>query len=78
MDEPNRIERMVGEIVGLRLLVESLLEKQGGANTIRNELMLAIDKFEPKSDTADGAERIKACAENMLRNFPNPMDEKIT
>ena len=46
MDEPNRIERMVGEIVGLRLLVATLLEKQGGA-------------------------------ENMLNNFPKPMNAKI-
>ena len=40
--------------------------------------MLAINKFEAKSDTAEGAERIKACAENMLNNFPKPMDAKIT
>ena len=78
MDEPNRIERMVGEIVGLRLLVATLLEKQGGADSIRDELILAINKFEAKSDTAEGAERIKACAENMLNNFPKPMDAKIT
>lgn len=78
MNEPSRIERMVGEIVGLRLLVEALLEKQGGADAIRDELLLAIDAFEPRSDTVDGAVRIKACAENMLQNFPQPMDEIIT
>lgn len=78
MDEPNRIERLVGEIVGLRILVAKLLEKQGGACAIRGELMAAIDQYEVRSDTPEGAERIKACGKNMLRNFPKTMDEKIT
>lgn len=77
MDEPNRIERMVGEIVGLRFLVEMLFEKLGGTDIVQEELMQAIEKFEPRSDTIEGAERIKACAKNMLQNFPDPMDEKI-
>ena len=78
MDEPNRIERLVGEIVGLRLLVAALIEKQGGTESIRKDLMAAIDAYEVRSDTAEGAARIKACGKNMLSNFPNPMDEKIT
>lgn len=78
MDEPNRIERLVGEIIGLRILVATLLEKQGGAGSLRNELMTAIDQYEVRSDTPEGAERIKACGQNMLRNFPDSMDEKIT
>lgn len=78
MDEPSRIERLVGEIVGLRLLVAALAEKQGGIDTLREGLMHSIAQYEPRSDTAEGAQRIKACGENMLRNFPSPMDEKIT
>ena len=30
MDEPNRIERLVGEVIGLHILVTALVEKQGG------------------------------------------------
>lgn len=78
MDEPNRIERLVGEIVGLRILVAALVEKQGGMETMRDAVMQELHSYEVRSDTTDGAERIKACGENMLRNFPNLMDEKIT
>lgn len=78
MDEPNRIERMVGEIVGLRVLVAALVEKQGGAEALRGQLLEAIDAFEVRSDTPEGAQRIKACGQNMLRNFPEPMDIAIT
>lgn len=77
MDEPSRIERMVGEIVGLRMLVAALLEKQGGSEAIRESLLEAIDLREFRSDTPEGAARIKACGKSMLRNFPEPMDEKI-
>lgn len=78
MDEPNRIERMVGEIVGLRLLVAALLEKQGGCDAIREDLLSALDAYEVRSDTPEGAERIKACSKSMLSNFPGNMDEPIT
>ena len=78
MDEPSRIERLVGEIIGLRLLVAALVEKQGGADSLRDGLMSAVDAYEVRSDTPEGAQRIKACATNMLSNFPNPTDEKIT
>lgn len=78
MDEPNRIERLVGEIIGLRLLVAELVEKQGGVESLRKDLMATIDAYDVRSDTAEGAARIKACGSNMLSNFPDPMDEKIT
>lgn len=78
MDEPSRIERMVGEIVGLRMLVAALLEKQGGSDAIRESLLDAIDAREFRSDTPEGAARIKACGKSMLRNFPDAMDERIT
>ena len=78
MDEPNRIERLVGEIVGLRILVAALAEKQGGMESIRDVVMAEVEQYDPRSDTAEGAQRIKACSVNMLRNFPNPMDKKIT
>ena len=78
MDEPNRIERLVGEIVGLRILVAALVEKQGGIETLRDEVIEKAEAYEVRSDTPEGAARIKACGENMLRNFPNLMDEKIT
>ena len=78
MDEPNRIERLVGEIIGLRILVAALVEKQGGMDILKNEVMDKIAAYEVRSDTAEGAQRIKACGISMLRNFPDPMDEKIT
>ena len=78
MDEPNRIERLVGEIVGLRILVAALVEKQGGIESLREEVTQKVEAYEVRSDTPEGASRIKACGENMLRNFPNLMDEKIT
>lgn len=77
MDEPSRIERMVGEIVGLRMLVADLLERQGGGEAIRDQLLVALDAYEVRSDTPEAAERIKACSKSMLRNFPDLMDEKI-
>ena len=77
MEEPNRIERMVGEIVGLRVLVATLLEKQGGADAVREALLEGVDAYDIRSDTEDGAERIRACAKSMLQNFPEVMDEKI-
>lgn len=78
MDEPSRIERMVGEIVGLRILVATMLEKQGGCDAIRDQLLATIDAFEVRSDTPEGAERIKACGKSMLQNFPKAMDARIT
>ena len=78
MDEPSRIERMVGEIVGLRMLVAALLEKQDGWDATREELLTAIDVYELRSDTPEGAERIRACGKNMLQNFPEKMSAKIT
>lgn len=78
MDEPNRIERLVGEIVGLRILVAALVEKQGGMDSVREVVLAEAEQYNPRSDTVEGAQRIKACGMNMLRNFPNPMDEKIT
>lgn len=78
MDEPNRIERLVGEIIGLRLLVAALVEKQGGVKALRKDVMTAIDAYEVRSDSEEGAARIKACGLNMLSNFPDPMAEKIT
>lgn len=78
MDEPNRIERLVGEIIGLRILVAKLLEKQGGVSLIHHELIAEIVQYEVRSDTPEGAERIRACGKNMLQNFPNSMDEKIS
>ena len=77
MEEPNRIERMVGEIVGLRILVAALLEKQGESEAIRQSLLEGIDGYDIRSDTPEGAQRIKACAKSMLQNFPEVMDEKI-
>lgn len=77
MDEPNRIERMVGEIVGLRVLVAALLEKQGGSDAIRQSLLENIECYDIRSDTPEGADRIRACAKSMLQNFPQVMDEKI-
>ena len=78
MDEPNRIERLVGEIVGLRILVSQLVEKQGGADAMRSQLMEALEAYDVRSDTPEGAARIKACGKSMLSNFPDLMDEKIT
>ena len=78
MDEPNRIERLVGEVIGLHILVTALVEKQGGIESLREEVMQGADAYEVRSDTVEGADRIKACSINMLRNFPDSMDEKIT
>ena len=78
MDEPNRIERLVGEIIGLRILVAALVEKQGGMDALQDEVMKKIEAYDVRSDTAEGAQRIKACGISMLRNFPDPMDGKIT
>ena len=77
MDEPSRIERMVGEIVGLRMLVAALLEKQTDSEAIRESLLELIETREFRSDTPEGAQRIKACGKSMLRNFPDSMDEPI-
>lgn len=78
MDNPSRIERMVGEIIGLRILVAALLENQAGADALRPQLLEALETYEVRSDTPEGAQRIKACGQSMLRNFPDVMDEKIT
>ena len=43
MDEPNRIERLVGEIIGLRILVATLVEKQGGIDALRDEVMQTVE-----------------------------------
>ena len=40
--------------------------------------MQGAEAYEVRSDTVEGADRIKACSINMLRNFPDSMDEKIT
>lgn len=78
MDEPSRIERMVGEIVGLRMLVAALLEKQDDVEAIRTKLLDKLEGHVIRSDTPEGAERIKACGKSMLQNFPESMDERIT
>jgi len=78
MDEPSRMERMVGEIIGLRMLVAELVEQQGGADAIRNQVLDRAEQFTVRSDTPEGAERIKACCLNMLQNFPEPMDKEIS
>ena len=78
MDEPNRIERLVGEVIGLHILVAALVEKQGGMESLLDEVMQSAEAYIVRSDTAEGAERIKACSINMLRKFPDSMDKKIT
>ena len=78
MEEPSRIERMVGEIVGLRMLVAALLEKQDDVDAIKAQLLEKIEGHVIRSDTPEGAERIKACGKSMLQNFPESMDERIT
>lgn len=78
MDEPSRMERMVGEIIGLRMLVAELVERQGGADEIRDQVLERFENFTVRSDTPEGAERISACCANMLNNFPQPMDKQIS
>ena len=77
MDEPNRIERMVGELIGLRMLITAIVEENGGADRIRPQLLKALEQFEVNSETPEAARRIKACSENMLKNFPSRMDDQI-
>jgi hypothetical protein len=83
--EPNRNERMVGEIIGLRLLVAHLLAEEaarsGDANTyeaaVKTSTLEALKAWSIGSDTPEGAERIRACAESMLTEFPKPMGRPI-
>ena len=77
MEEPNRIERMVGELIGLRMLITAIVEENGGADRIRPQLLKVLEQFEVNSETPEAARRIKACSENMLKNFPSRMDEQI-
>lgn len=77
MNEPNRMERMVGELIALRILVSELVDQQGGADKIRDAVLNRLESFEVNSDSSDGAERIHACAENVLKNFPEPMHKVI-
>ena len=78
MQEPSRMERMVGELIGLKMLVAELVEQQGGADSIREKVVSKAEGFTVRSDTPEGADRIKACCINMLQNFPDPMDKEIS
>lgn len=79
MDTPSRMERMVGELIGLRMLVARLVENEatradGGisAEATRDAAVAAAQTFPISSDTPEGAERIRFCALTMLRAFPEP------
>jgi hypothetical protein len=79
MEEPSRIEKMVGELLGLRMLVTQLLKaeaaRSGGPDAmagIRAATLAAIADWPIGSDTAEGAERIRRCAQGMLSEFPAP------
>jgi len=78
MENPSRMERMVGELIALKVVVEHLVEAQGGIEPIRAQLLDRMEAFMVKSDTPEIAQRIKACGKNSLQNFPKPMDDQIT
>ena len=77
MDEPSKMERMVGELIAQRMMLSELIDQQGGADKIREALLNRLASFEVNSETSGGAERIHACAKNVLQNFPKPMDKVI-
>lgn len=79
MEAPTRIEKMVGEMLGLRLLVAQLVENEakrsgdpGAADAIRAGALAQMKDWPIGSDTAEGAERIRSCAVTMLTVFPGP------
>jgi hypothetical protein len=79
MEEPSRIEKMVGELLGLRLIVSQLLEAEAARHPdaeslqrVRGAALAAIETWPIGSDTPEGAERIRRCARGMLTEFPGP------
>ncbi len=79
MQEPSRMEKMVGELLGLRMIVAQLLDREaaraGDGDVIAEtrEAALAVMATWPiGSDTPEGAERIRFCAQEMLNAFPEP------
>jgi hypothetical protein len=70
---------MVGELLGLRLLVTQLLENEaertgdaGVVDATRAKALAKMRDWPIGSDTPEGAERIRTCAVTMLTAFPGP------
>ncbi len=76
MEEPSRIEKLVGEVLGLRMIVAQLLNQQSHAGKAIAETqgaaLAVIETWPIGSDTPEGAERIRGCARTMLKAFPAP------
>ncbi|MHB8283249.1 MAG: hypothetical protein ACYDD1_01090, partial [Caulobacteraceae bacterium] len=79
MDIPTRAEKMVGELIGLRLLVAQLLENEAvrsgdpaATETTRGKTLARLADWPIGADTPEGAERIRSCATTMLTVFPAP------
>ena len=72
--ELTRIERMVGEIIGLRLLVTEMvaLDSERGP-TASSGALARLDDWRIGSDTPEGAERIRTYVRQMLSAFPSPV-----
>lgn len=72
--ELTRIERMVGEIIGLRLLVSDLLEQDAQRrDSVRSGALARLDDWRIGSDTPEGADRIRTYVGQMLTAFPAPV-----
>lgn len=75
--ELTRIERLVGEVIGLRLLVTELLEQdEGKRKLVQSGALARLDEWKIGSDTAEGADRIRTYVGQMLAAFPAPVPVK--
>ena len=69
-----RIERLVGEIIGLRLLLSELLEQDADrCDAVRSGALSRLDVWRIGSDTPEGADRIRTYVRQMLAAFPVPV-----
>lgn len=72
--ELTRIERMVGEMIGLRLLITEIVALDAERGSAASGGALArLDDWRIGSDTPEGAERIRTYVRQMLSTFPLPV-----
>lgn len=80
MNEPSRIEKMVGTLLGLRMIVAQLLAAEAArsgdasarVNELRNAALAMLETWPIGSDTVEGALNIRRSAVGMLTEFPGP------
>ncbi len=72
--ELTRIERLVGEIIGIRLLITEILALDSEhSNAVKSGALARLDDWRIGSDTPEGADRIRTYVGQMLSAFPVPV-----